>query len=158
MKYIKYKTNGQIISTGECPAESFSIQVQTGELIIEGSADDELHYIVGGVVTLLPAKPSKYHTFNYATETWSDVRTTEQVADSTRSTRAGLYPSVAAQLEAIWKAMDDNVLPRVEPRPERATALQHQHLADRVGPGFASGGLGDHGAAADSGKSGFTAG
>ena len=43
-------------------------------------------------------------------------------------------------------------------RPERATALQHQHLADRVGPGFACGGFGDHGAAADGGKSGFTAG
>ena len=115
MKYIKYKTNGQIISTGECPEEDFSIQTRGDELIIEGSADDELHYIVGGVVTLLPVKPSKYHTFNYATETWSDIRTTEQTADSTRSTRAGLYPSITAQLDALWHAMDDNILPRVEP-------------------------------------------
>lgn len=56
MKFIVYKTsNGMILRSGECPDSDLALQASTGEAAIEGEANDDTHYIVGGVVTARPA-------------------------------------------------------------------------------------------------------
>jgi hypothetical protein len=50
MKYIIHNADGLIIRTGFCSERDFDRQAQEGELIIEGSANDDKQYISDGII------------------------------------------------------------------------------------------------------------
>ena len=54
-KFIVYNSEGQIVRSGECRTEDFSIQAGDGETVIEGSEQDvRRKKIVGGEVVDVP--------------------------------------------------------------------------------------------------------
>lgn len=99
MNFVIYNPIGQIIRTGCCPEEDFGIQAAEGEFILEGVADpmkDAVDVQAQAVIPggrLKPTPPSEPYT----------------------RVRSRMYPPVEEQLDMLWHAMDQNILPRVEP-------------------------------------------
>ena len=52
--YIVYNDAGKILRTGVCPDTDFLAQAHENELVMEGEADDSLHWIDNGLVTNQP--------------------------------------------------------------------------------------------------------
>ena len=50
MNYIVYDKDGNILRTGTCPVDMFSLQAQQGETVMEGIANDMEHRIVEGKI------------------------------------------------------------------------------------------------------------
>ena len=48
--YIVFNGDGEILRTGICPDDMMNIQVQEGELVMEGKANDIEHRIVKGKI------------------------------------------------------------------------------------------------------------
>ena len=48
--YIVFNGDGEILRTGICPDDMMNIQVQEGELVMEGTANDIEHRIVKGKI------------------------------------------------------------------------------------------------------------
>ena len=48
--YIVFNGDGEILRTGICPDDMMNIQVQEGELVMEGKASDIEHRIVKGKI------------------------------------------------------------------------------------------------------------
>lgn len=117
MNFIIHNAAGQILRTGSCPEDHMQLQAREGETAIEGEANDALDRIENGKVVALPAKLSANHVFDYAAKQWKDPRTSAQKAiDATniiRANRARQYPPVGDQLDALWRAMDSGLLPKV---------------------------------------------
>jgi formylmethanofuran dehydrogenase subunit C len=50
MKYIVTDADGVILRYGEVPEFMFGLQAQDGEVVIEGTANDALQYVLDGAV------------------------------------------------------------------------------------------------------------
>ena len=50
MNYIVHDKDGNILRTGTCPADMFSLQAQQGETVMEGIANDMENRIVEGKI------------------------------------------------------------------------------------------------------------
>jgi len=70
--FIVYEeSTGKILKTGSTSPESLSLQAKNpGELVIEGLASDQGHYVKDGEIIEKGVQPSEGHVFNYATEQW----------------------------------------------------------------------------------------
>lgn len=73
---------GKILRTGSAPLAAIEQQAQIGEFAIE--APDYIrsasHYWTATGFKEFPAQPSPYHTFDFASEEWSDFRSEAQIA------------------------------------------------------------------------------
>lgn len=78
---IYNKNTGQISRIVESDADISLLYLPDTEDYIIGPYDPKLHYvnIETSQPTLLPARPSDYHYFNYISKQWEDPRTLEQV-------------------------------------------------------------------------------
>lgn len=78
---IYNKNTGQISRIVESDADISLLYLPDTEDYIIGPYDPKLHYIntETNQPTLLPARPSDYHYFNYISKQWEDPRTLEQV-------------------------------------------------------------------------------
>lgn len=94
-----YDANGAILRAGSCPEEDFALQARSREMIVEAKADPRKDAVnpATGQVVVGGRPPVPVQTPSYA------------------EVRRNMYPSVEDQLDMIWHAMDQNVLPRVEP-------------------------------------------
>ena len=108
MKFLVHNADGNILRTGQCPAEQLALQAGYGEWVIEdiaGDTNDTHHRIEGGKrveFTPPPAPPP-----------------------SIQAQRARAYPPVGDQLDAIWK-----IIRAVNaPPPAEATAVADAVLA-----------------------------
>lgn len=79
MRFMVYvPTSGEVLRSGECPEEMFSIQADVGEVVVsvpEGIAQPEDYYVEVGELVVKPPKPSPHHRFDYTTKYWVDPRT-----------------------------------------------------------------------------------
>jgi len=83
MKFSIYDiATGQITRQMDCPEDMIDMQVQSGEAYIIDVADDSTHYIMAGAFAPFPSKPSEGHTWNWATKTWEDLRTIEELRET----------------------------------------------------------------------------
>ena len=74
MKFAIY-ISGQILRTVTCNADDIASQLNSGELHISmEEGDDSTHYIVNGVLTQFPLRPGNHHTFDFASDSWIDLR------------------------------------------------------------------------------------
>lgn len=83
--YIVYdKNTGQIKFTYTISGPSMvPPNINSDEGILEGSIDEDIDcYIKNGLLVTLPAKPSPYHVFDYASEVWVDSRSLEDVKNA----------------------------------------------------------------------------
>ncbi len=97
--FTVYDAQGVILRTGRVPETAFELQAQPGEFIVEAAADpakDSVNPATGEIV-VGGRPPDPVPTQSYA------------------QVRRNMYPSVEDQLDMIWHAMDQNLLPRIEP-------------------------------------------
>lgn len=99
MNFVIYNAAGEILRTGSCPEHAFEQQRQGGEFILEGEAD--------------PGKDSVDVATQAVIPNGRPVPVPEP--EPYTRVRARMYPPVTDQLDMLWHAMDQNVLPRVEP-------------------------------------------
>lgn len=97
--FTVFSPTGEILRSGSCQEEDLLLQAGAGELVIEAKSDpaaDSVDPATGTVVVggrpKPPVRPEPYTVV-----------------------RQRMYPSVEDQLDMIWHAMHDNILPRVEP-------------------------------------------
>lgn len=69
-KYIVYKNTGEIIRYGVCQDETFNLQSQEGELILEGECTGKYQYIDAYAVVDMPDKPEGDYEFDYISKQW----------------------------------------------------------------------------------------
>ena len=84
--YIFYKPNGEILQCGNCGDSELLLQLPP-----EGALVTQVNELVNpstcyfrtadGAVVPYPARPSKYHTFNYTSKVWEDQRTLQELKD-----------------------------------------------------------------------------
>lgn len=94
--FVIHDTEGNIVRVGSCPDEYVQNQIQPGELLILGAADprDRINMEDMSIIPYVaPPEP-----------------TVPQYVVS----RARAYPSVHDQLDCLWKAMDEGILPKVD--------------------------------------------
>lgn len=90
MKYAIVGPDGRILQMSSHPIAGFpSIGVLTD------GVNDLTHYSVDGLLFPFPEQPSPSHTWDWATKTWADVRTIEQVRedkwDQFKAARTALF-------------------------------------------------------------------
>ena len=101
MNFIVYaNATGRILRSGSCANELIAAQARDSETALESDAQAETHYVVAGVVTAKPQRPSEHHQFDYTIRRWVDPRTP---SDRRRSD----YPPITDQLDALWKGGAD---------------------------------------------------
>lgn len=134
--YSKFDPSGRYISqhTGDI---SQLTEQELAEVYV-GKVDIFTHYhnLKTGRPQKMGESPSPKHVFDYAAKKWKDFRTDEQKAadlqDKARAARKAAYPSVGDQLDQLWKAMRDGVLPKVEPWYSQIEAVK---AANPIEPG-----------------------
>lgn len=98
--YTIYATDsGKIIRFGTCDDAVIAHKVQSGEAVVMQSCNSSQGYVLDGVVTPLPPKPSLAHTFNYTTKQWEPDATL--AATQVQSQRLKLLQ------ESDWAALPD---------------------------------------------------
>lgn len=119
-KFIVHNAAGEIIRTGICPDEVFALQaIFEGEFVTEGDAD-----------------PEKDALDPVTKEVLRGARPPEPIDMDYRKARLEAYPGINEQLDMLWHAMNDNVLPRVEPFYTRIKTVKDAYPKDNsVVPG-----------------------
>lgn len=75
-----YSSEGLFLRALTVPDEAnLALNVEAGEVVVEGFYDDETYYR-DGTVFQLPAKPYDFLVFDPASETWTDPRDPAQIA------------------------------------------------------------------------------
>lgn len=128
INFAQFLPSGEIVSIGMTQE---SVVSQMPDLIaVSPDVHPLTHYIDGGKAVQMPPKPSPDHVFDYETRTWVDNRTEEdkaaQALAEVQLSRQRAYPSIGDQLDMIWHAMDDNIIPRVEPFYSQIKAVKDQ--------------------------------
>lgn len=119
-KFIVHNAAGEIIRTGICPDEIFALQaIFEGEIVTEGDADPEKDAVDPVTKEVLPgARPPEPIDMDY------------------RKARLEAYPGINEQLDMLWHAMNDNVMPRTEPFYTRIKTVKDAYPKDNsVVPG-----------------------
>ena len=67
--FIVYLSDGRIVRSGLCQDETFELQKQADEYLLEGLYTGN-QYIDSGQIVDMPPQPSINHVFDYATKAW----------------------------------------------------------------------------------------
>lgn len=88
--FIVYNASGMILRAGSCAEDSYLMQAGTGELVMEGEANDALQHIVNGQVVDKPIPPPQAYDLNAAQAIKSqEIANARQIANVTSFTYAG---------------------------------------------------------------------
>lgn len=82
--YYTYKDTGEIIGSGDAPESMLELQgdISKGIYVAAGEANWAEDYLVNGVITKKPPKPSKFHIFDYTIKQWVDPRTLAELREA----------------------------------------------------------------------------
>lgn len=130
--FAKYNKDGLVIATGHMPDEMLILQEDN---ICVGDANIRTHYVLDRTLYSYTEEEQKAKDNLHKGWTWKmperiavDLRTTEkQKADTDQAileARKAAYPTVEAQLDALWHAMDKGVLPKVEGFYDKIAAVK----------------------------------
>lgn len=104
VNYYIYNSVGKIISIGNMPEDSISLNLKEGENYGLGVVDINLNYIENDKVVTMPTKPDGEYVFNYTTKQWEfDRATAEQKAIIKRDKLLAEGPDRISPL--WWNAM-----------------------------------------------------
>lgn len=117
IRFAQFLPTGEIVTVGS--TQESVVQAMPDMIEVDASVHPLTHYITNGAAVRMPPKPTLDHVFDYAAKVWVDNRTDEQKAQqalaAVSEARRKAYPSLGDQMDMLWHAMDDNVIPRVEP-------------------------------------------
>ena len=116
--FVIYNAAGEILRTGQVPDMGFPRQAQDGEFILEGEADAEKDSVDPATKAVIPGGKHIPVDMDY------------------RKARAVEYPSVEQQLDSLWHAMHQGLLPKIEPMYSHILAVKTAYPKDNsVEPG-----------------------
>ena len=123
---------GEIVRAGQTNNHSMALMQGGNEhgVLITGNskARPGTHYVRRGSIIDMGSPPDEFHTFNYQLGEWEDNRDNEKLAadnlTAIHSKRRAAYPEVTEQLDMLWHAMDDGILPRIEPMYSQIKAVK----------------------------------
>lgn len=128
MRFAQFLPSGEIVAVGS--TQESVVQSMPDMIEVDASVHPLTHYIANGAAVRMPPKPTPDHVFDYAAKAWVDNRTDEQKAQqalaAVQETRRRAYPSLGDQMDMLWHAMDDNLIPRVEPFYSQIKAVKEQ--------------------------------
>lgn len=67
--FVIYQTDGRVLRYGTCMDETFNMQAQGGESIIEAEFTGN-QYVENGALVNMPEQPSDDYVFDYETKAW----------------------------------------------------------------------------------------
>lgn len=118
--FVIYLENGQIIRSGVCQDETFDLQANEGEFILETEYDSN-QYVKDGQLVAMPAQPSPDYVFDYSTKNWViDVFAATQKAYAKRNELLNTYID---RINPIWWAS-------MTPEQQQTHINYRQHLLD----------------------------
>lgn len=88
MKFIVHDAEGNILRTGQCPADHLAMQAKEGEFVIEGIANDAAHRIENGAIV---------------------AKEVEIVATPYQALRARAYPPISDYIDGIVKGDQNQI-------------------------------------------------
>jgi len=105
MKFTVTDGDGRILRTGDCPEDQLQFQAgpdDNGHKVHEGEYSDTVYFydVVEDSFRPLPERPSDNHRFNYATKTWVDQRTLDEVKSAQTSALDAAFEAAASALTA----------------------------------------------------------
>lgn len=117
MRFVQFAPTGEILAVGTTQE---SVVRSHPDMMPAGKDVSPLtHYVADGAIVKMPPRPTPDHQFDYAARAWADNRTDEQKEQqalaAVSQARRRAYPPLGDQMDMLWHAMDDNVMPRVEP-------------------------------------------
>jgi hypothetical protein len=116
--FIIFNAAGDILRAGQTPDEAFDRQAGPGEFITEGQCDVERDSVDPTTGTVIPGGRPVVVDMDY------------------RKARFMAYPPVEQQLDALWHAMDQGLLPKIEPMYSHLAAVKAAYPKDNsVEPG-----------------------
>lgn len=129
VRFAQFLPSGEIVAVG---STSESVVRATPDLLEVGNdVMPDTHYVAAGAAVQMPPKPTPDHVFDYEARAWVDNRTDEEKAQqalaAVQETRRRAYPRLGDQMDMLWHAMDDNVIPRVEPFYSQIKAVKDAH-------------------------------
>lgn len=129
MRFAQFLPSGEIVAVGS--TQESVVQSMPDMIEVGGDVHPLTHYIEDGEAVQMPPKPTPDHVFDYAAKAWVDNRTDEEKAqqalDAVLQTRRRAYPPLGDQMDMLWHAMDDNVIPRIEPFYSQIKAVKEAY-------------------------------
>ncbi len=98
--FIVYLPNGKILRSGVCQKETFDLQAEKGELVLNSSADPRKSYVVDGKVLALPDPPGVDFEFDYDNKQW--VLNIQLAESKVRFQRDQLLASGPDRINQLW--------------------------------------------------------
>lgn len=118
--YAEYDTSGKYIIKGNALSQDDVVATPGGAIYFgEVDALSQYHDLVNNVPVNFPPRPSRFHTFDYATKQWVDRRTPETE-----------WPLVRAKRDKLLLASDWTQLPDVPLSTREAWTTYRQALRD----------------------------
>lgn len=118
--FVVYSGNGRIIRYGLCQDETFDMQANDGEFILEAETIGN-QYVDHGALVDMPPQPSSDYSFDYDTKEWTpDVFAATQKAYAKRTELLNTYVD---RINPIWWAA-------MSPEEQQAYVDYRQHLLD----------------------------
>lgn len=128
MRFAQFLPTGEIVTVGT--TQESVVQAMPDMIEVDASVHPLTHYIANGAPVKMPPRPTPDHVFDYGVRNWVDIRTaaqkTQQALDAVSDTRRRAYPSLGDQMDMLWHAMNNNVLPRIEPFYSQIKAVKEQ--------------------------------
>lgn len=123
---------GEIVRAGQTNNHSMALMQSGNEhgVLITGNskARPGTHYVRDGSIVDMGSPTDEFHTFNYKLGVWEDNRDAEALAADNLATvhskRRAEYPEVTEQLDMLWHAMDNDILPKIEPMYSQIKAVK----------------------------------
>lgn len=100
-KYIVYLSNGQVVRFGDCQDETFELQKNDGEYLLEGEFTGN-QYVDNGTLVNMPTKPSPNHVFDYEIKDW--VFDSFYAAQQVYAKRDELLRNGVDRISPVWWA------------------------------------------------------
>lgn len=98
-KFIVYLHNGQVIRFGDCQDETFELQKNEGEYLLEGEFTGN-QYVENGTLVDMPPKPSSNYVFDYENKDW--VFDTFNATQQAYARRTQLLNDGPDRISPIW--------------------------------------------------------
>lgn len=120
--YVAYKANGEIVLEFTCFEEQRDANVPAGMGVLEVPYDvtAATHWVSNGQLvaytpeqaSLKASPPGFGYIWDETTKSWIDDI---PASSRTIANRVVAYPPIGDQLDMFWHAMNDGVIPKIEP-------------------------------------------
>ena len=97
--FVVYLSNGKVVKNGSCQDETFDLQAEEGESIIEADFTGN-QYVENDILVDMPEKPIGYYEFDYSSKAW--VFDEQSAISAATQQRDALLRDGPDRISPIW--------------------------------------------------------